>query len=177
MADDNKIVTKKTTTQKAPGVPVAPGNPVVKKTVDPSGQDVKTTPVTKKSAPVRKTVARPAATAGNAAATPAPAAARAPKATTSAPTPAAKAPPAAATPPATAPKPVPSSTPASIPLAAKSQNSSPSAAVTAEEREAMIREAAYFIAEKHGFDSSFDSMNWEEATQQIDVLLAKVSLG
>lgn len=39
----------------------------------------------------------------------------------------------------------------------------------------MIREAAYFIAEKHGFDPSFDSMNWEEATQQIDVLLAKVN--
>ncbi|MFZ1576677.1 MAG: DUF2934 domain-containing protein [Chromatiaceae bacterium] len=41
----------------------------------------------------------------------------------------------------------------------------------------MIRDAAYFIAEKHGFDPSFDSMNWEEATQQIDVLLAKGSLG
>ncbi|MCC7277699.1 MAG: DUF2934 domain-containing protein [Chromatiaceae bacterium] len=37
----------------------------------------------------------------------------------------------------------------------------------------MIKDAAYFIAEKHGFDPSLDALNWEEATRQIDAFLAK----
>lgn len=41
----------------------------------------------------------------------------------------------------------------------------------------MIKEAAYFLAEKHGFDPSFDSLNWEEATRQIDALLAQGGQG
>jgi len=39
-------------------------------------------------------------------------------------------------------------------------------------REAMIQEAAYFLAEKRGFDERFTVQNWEEATRQIDDLLA-----
>jgi hypothetical protein len=40
-----------------------------------------------------------------------------------------------------------------------------------EEREAMIKEAAYFIAEKHGFDGN-DKRDWALATQQIDDQIA-----
>jgi hypothetical protein len=58
-------------------------------------------------------------------------------------------------------------------LAAKPVKLTRPATVTAEEREAMIREAAYFRAERHNFDPSFNSLNWEEATQEIDALLAK----
>lgn len=38
-------------------------------------------------------------------------------------------------------------------------------------REAMIKEAAYFIAEKHGFDGN-DKRDWALATQQIDNQIA-----
>ncbi|NCA90137.1 MAG: DUF2934 domain-containing protein [Gammaproteobacteria bacterium] len=41
------------------------------------------------------------------------------------------------------------------------------------EREAMIREAAYYLAEKHNFDPRFDQENWLEATREIDALLAE----
>jgi hypothetical protein len=37
----------------------------------------------------------------------------------------------------------------------------------------MIRDAAYYLSEKHGFDPRFDQRNWEEATREIDALLAK----
>ena len=37
----------------------------------------------------------------------------------------------------------------------------------------MIREAAYYLAEKRNFDSRFDQENWAEATRQIDALLAE----
>jgi len=46
-------------------------------------------------------------------------------------------------------------------------------AITPEEREARIREAAYFIAEKRGFDPQYDTENWEEATRQVDAELAR----
>ena len=39
------------------------------------------------------------------------------------------------------------------------------------EREAMIKQAAYFIAEKHGFDGN-DKRDWELAAQQIDDRIA-----
>ena len=39
------------------------------------------------------------------------------------------------------------------------------------EREAMIKEAAYFIAEKHGFDGN-DKRDWALATQQIEDQIA-----
>jgi hypothetical protein len=37
----------------------------------------------------------------------------------------------------------------------------------------MIREAAYFKAEKRGFDPRFDNQNWVEAVEEVDALLAK----
>jgi hypothetical protein len=37
----------------------------------------------------------------------------------------------------------------------------------------MIREAAYFRAEKRSFDPSFDDQNWAEAVAEVDALLAK----
>lgn len=36
----------------------------------------------------------------------------------------------------------------------------------------MIREAAYFKAEKRGFDPRFDRQNWEDACHEIDTMLA-----
>lgn len=44
--------------------------------------------------------------------------------------------------------------------------------VTAEKRYQMITEAAYLIAEKHGFDSGRDIENWLEAEAQIDSILS-----
>lgn len=43
-----------------------------------------------------------------------------------------------------------------------------------EERETMIKEAAYFIAEKHGFDG-YDKRDWALATEQIDDQIAAES--
>lgn len=37
----------------------------------------------------------------------------------------------------------------------------------------MIREAAYYLAEKRDFDPRFDQENWLEATREIDALLAE----
>jgi hypothetical protein len=36
----------------------------------------------------------------------------------------------------------------------------------------MIEEAAYYRAEKRGFDPSFNQQNWDEATREIDAILA-----
>lgn len=177
MADDNKIVTKKTTTRKTAAVPVTPKNPAIPTPATTSAQEVKTTPAAKSPAPVRKTPARPAATSGNAATRPVPAASTAKaSAATPALAPKATAPVAAKATTATAPrsrKPAVAASPAPKPAPARSKTLPPPTLVDAENREAMIREAAYYLAEKHGFDPSFDSLNWEEATQQIDALLAR----
>ena len=37
----------------------------------------------------------------------------------------------------------------------------------------MIREGAYFKAEKRGFDTRYDQQNWDEAAQEVDAMLAK----
>ncbi len=177
MADDNKIVTKKTTTRKTAAVPVTPKNPAIPTPATTSAQEVKTTPAAKSPAPVRKTPARPAATSGNAATRPVPAASTAKaSAATPALAPKATAPVAAKATTATAPrsrKPAVAASPAPKPAPARSKTLPPPTLVDAENREAMIREAAYYLAEKHGFDPSFDSLNWEEATQQIDALLTR----
>jgi hypothetical protein len=47
------------------------------------------------------------------------------------------------------------------------------AVVSPEERDAMIREAAYYKAEKRGFDPHYDAQNWEEAAREVDAKLAK----
>lgn len=176
MAEDNKIVTKKTTTRKAPAAATDPGKPATK-----SPLATTTTPVAKKPAPVRATAPRPASPGRTAASTPVPKAstpAAAPKATRPSPTPAA--PTRAAPAPTRATSnatPVPTVVPAAKAPATKPTAKSDPTGVTAEEREAMIKEAAYFLAEKHGFDPSFDSLNWEEATQQIVAHLAKGGRG
>jgi hypothetical protein len=53
------------------------------------------------------------------------------------------------------------------------QKTATTTVVTAEERDAMIREAAYYKAEKRNFDPAFDAANWEEAVREVDELLAK----
>ncbi len=171
MAEDNKIVTKKTTTRKAPAATAAPVKPVTKSPA------TATIPVAKKPTPARTTAPRPASPARTATATPAPKAstpAAAPKATRPSPTPAA---PTRATPAPTRATSRATPVPAARAPATRPAATSEPSGVTAEEREAMIKEAAYFLAEKHGFDPSFDSLNWEEATQQIDALLAQGGRG
>jgi uncharacterized membrane-anchored protein len=49
----------------------------------------------------------------------------------------------------------------------KASASSPSV----EQRRQMIATAAYFIAEKHGFDPAREDENWREAEVQIDEML------
>ncbi|MCU7860632.1 MAG: DUF2934 domain-containing protein [Candidatus Thiodiazotropha sp. (ex Lucinoma kastoroae)] len=43
--------------------------------------------------------------------------------------------------------------------------------ITPEQRLDMIATAAYYIAEKHGFDPLRATQDWEDAEQQIDALL------
>ncbi|MES9943728.1 MAG: DUF2934 domain-containing protein [Candidatus Thiodiazotropha sp.] len=43
--------------------------------------------------------------------------------------------------------------------------------VNQDQRLDMIAEAAYFIAEKHGFDPDRVVLDWQQAEQQIDALL------
>jgi hypothetical protein len=45
--------------------------------------------------------------------------------------------------------------------------------VTPEQRLAMIREAAYYKAEKRGFSAGNDAQDWADAEREIDELLAK----
>jgi hypothetical protein len=45
--------------------------------------------------------------------------------------------------------------------------------VTPEQRLAMIKEAAYFKAEKRGFSGGNDADDWADAEREIDELLAK----
>jgi hypothetical protein len=48
-------------------------------------------------------------------------------------------------------------------------------AVTPAERQAMIAEAAYFIAQKRGFGGGKESSDWIQAEQQVDAALKKRS--
>ena len=43
--------------------------------------------------------------------------------------------------------------------------------ITPEERQEMISEAAYYIAEQHGFDPTRDYLNWLEAESTVDAML------
>jgi hypothetical protein len=47
-------------------------------------------------------------------------------------------------------------------------NSTKAPAISALQRAEMIAEAAYFIAEKHGFDPARSTQDWQEAERQID---------
>ena len=157
MADD-KIVTKKTAakpaapTKKAPAKAAAPAKAVTKKAVP-----------------------KPAVSAA-----PAPAAAKTTAAVSPKPAGAALPPSAAATgqavsaskaktgePPLADPK-VPS-----VPLEEKPVSLHGLAEINPEQRIAMIREAAYYKAEKRGFAVGNDAQDWAEAEREIDELLAK----
>lgn len=192
MVDDDKKLTKKTTAKPEAPTTAAPRKTIAKKApARPSPADKPST-VTKKTVAARKTVARPATprkpptlTAPPKAAISAPTtrptpAASAPKASAAvAPAPAPLAP--AASPPTAAVK-VPSAAhtpaPASTPLTQGPAVELPQlAAIDPAKREAMIREAAYYLSEKQGFDPSYNDLNWEEATKEIDALLARQDLG
>ncbi|MGD9170417.1 MAG: DUF2934 domain-containing protein [Candidatus Thiodiazotropha sp.] len=45
------------------------------------------------------------------------------------------------------------------------------AEISPQQRIDMIAEAAYFIAEKHGFDPQRVTLDWEQAEKQIDEML------
>ena len=53
----------------------------------------------------------------------------------------------------------------------KKKGSKKSVAISQEQRLDMIAEAAYFIAEKHGFDPQRVALDWKQAEQQIDALI------
>ncbi|MCU7876870.1 MAG: DUF2934 domain-containing protein [Candidatus Thiodiazotropha sp. (ex Lucinoma borealis)] len=46
--------------------------------------------------------------------------------------------------------------------------------ITPEQRLDMIATAAYYIAEKHGFDPLRATQDWEDAEQQIDAILKSI---
>ncbi|MDH5300985.1 MAG: DUF2934 domain-containing protein [Gammaproteobacteria bacterium] len=45
--------------------------------------------------------------------------------------------------------------------------------LTQEERQQMIAETAYYIAEQHGFEPGRDQQNWLEAERQVDQMLSQ----
>ena len=55
------------------------------------------------------------------------------------------------------------------------QRSSVAAAAFAIERHSMIAEAAYYQAEKRGFQSGHEILDWLEAEKEIDKLLGKAA--
>ena len=59
------------------------------------------------------------------------------------------------------------------PLEEKPVSFSGLADVSSEQRLAMIREAAYYKAEKRGFTGGNDAQDWADAEREIDELLAK----
>ena len=69
-------------------------------------------------------------------------------------------------------------TPSPIKSAAPVQQQPPtvvktSHAVTAKERDAMIRDAAYFRAEKRHFAPGFEADDWADAEREVDELLSR----
>ena len=66
--------------------------------------------------------------------------------------------------------PAPTSTPAKLVAA-----STKAAPLTPAERMKMIAEAAYFIAEKHGFSNGRELTDWVAAEKQVDALIKSVS--
>lgn len=172
MADD-KIVTKKTAakpaaaTKKQPArAPAVPKKTVAKKTVASKAQPA---PATTRAAPqparpaAKKTVAKKTA-----AKAPAPAARRA-------------TPPAAPKPasPAAAPRPA---TPAPAPKSAAPTPRQPDdphpdvrrlATLSPEERLDMIRETAYYIAERRHFAPGNEAQDWADAETEVDELIGR----
>lgn len=73
--------------------------------------------------------------------------------------------------PAPAPKAAAPAPKAAAPAAPAKAAAKP--AVDAAERQRMIGEAAYYIAEKRGFAHGFHDADWAAAEKQIDAMLAK----
>jgi hypothetical protein len=79
-----------------------------------------------------------------------------------------------AAPPATKPAPPASKTGAASRSASPGkQRTTTTMVVTGEERDAMIRERAYYKAEKRNFDPAFDAENWAQAEREVDELLSR----
>jgi len=55
------------------------------------------------------------------------------------------------------------------------QRSSVSSAAFANERRRMIAETAYYQAEKRGFQSGYEMLDWLEAEKDVDKLLSKAA--
>lgn len=83
--------------------------------------------------------------------------------------------PAAAAKAAPAPAPKASAAPAPAAKAAPTKAAAPAAkpVVDAAERQRMIGEAAYYLAEKRGFAHGHHDADWAAAEKQIDAMLAK----
>lgn len=181
MAEDKKIVTKKTAAKPAATTKTPPARAAAESGKAP----VTSTPGTKKTA-TRAATPKPTAVSAAPAAKPAPGprpapipkpavkAPAAPGSTMPSATPAQKTParkvaakkaPAAAA-SATGPSPQP-------PVEEKAMSLQHLAKVTAEERLAMISEAAYYKAEKRQFAPGHEAEDWAAAEREIDELLAK----
>jgi len=157
MADDDKTVTKKaktlragtkkTATKKAPSKKATAKKTTAKKTVATK------TVATKKVAASKKAVAK----------TTPPAPPRPTSSPTSTTRPRA----------AVAPQRKPASTPqSSLPLGERPITPKPTA-VSPEQREAMIQEAAYYKAERRNFAPGFELQDWAEAEWEIDEQLRR----
>jgi hypothetical protein len=174
MAEDKKIVTKKTAAKPA----VTTKKVVAKATATGAGKAPIKPPVSAK-----KTVARPAAP--KPAAAPAAKPTPAPKPVTASPAPRMSNPPPAkktvsrktvakkAPTPAASPAPAPAAPRPQRSLEEKPVSFQHLAKVTPEQRLDMIREAAYFKAEKRNFAPGNDAEDWAEAEREIDELIAK----
>lgn len=158
--DEEKIVTKKASTKKASTKKVAARKAAARKSVPKKTATKKVAATqTAKKATTRKTVSKKATPAAQA--THNAALRRAP-----APVPAvASGPSGSARPNTQAPRPTH--------LPDKQVSIGTTSPVSPEERLAMIEEAAYYKAEKHEFDSKYDQQNWQEATREIDSMLAR----
>ena len=164
---DNKSVTKKTAVKpSAPSDPRPAAAPVtrksaVKKAVAESASPAPSAPAHPSAHPVAPAMTKAAAAAAAAKATTA--------ATRPAPAKAAKKEVAKTAGPATAaakPNPQPS-------LEEKPVSLQHLAKVTPEQRQDMVREAAYYKAEKRNFTGGSDAQDWADAEREIDELLAK----
>lgn len=178
MAEDKKIVTKKTAAKAA----ATTKKVAAKATTTGAGTEPVKPPVGAK-----KTVAKPATP--KPAAAPAAQPAPAPKPATASPAPRMSSPPPAkktvsrktvakkAPAPAASPAPTPAASRAAPspqpPLEEKPVSFQQLGKVTPEQRLDMIREAAYYRAEKRDFAPGNDAEDWAEAEREIDELIAK----
>jgi hypothetical protein len=147
MAEDRKVVTKKTPSKKAvtkKTLAKAPEPPRSPASIGSSGTTTKRSPVAKKAAAKKAVTKKAPAAAKKVVAKKAPA-----------PTPASK-----------------KVTPSTVPGAAQGPvTREPVSPVSDEERHRMIEEAAYYRAEKRGFEPGHNEEDWAAATEEVDAML------